>query len=275
MGKAARRRRQDMGKQRTPGAGNRGADGTGQKDDPRGSAEAAITRLVRGNPPGKVSLAGAYALGYAALGMAQMEGEHPQWYPKLDPLDTLFLGAVWPGEFRDGYEFANALTAWLRLMRGTVHWKAIERFVREVLAASADHDLPVDEGELMLLLAGRLEAAGLDQRKIPRSLLPGTALASARLACGPAYDATLPDPPPRRRRPRRPPVGGHRDRVAGRRYGGGRASGGHAPAGPARAWGGASLASRLEAAARTQAGDSVADDVLFATAVAVIQSPGA
>src|ERR1022692_2926872 len=42
----------------------------------------------------------------------------------------------------------------------------------------------------------------------------------------------------------------------------------------ARAWGGASLASRLEAAARTQAGDSVADDVLFATAVAVIQSPG-
>ena len=43
----------------------------------------------------------------------------------------------------------------------------------------------------------------------------------------------------------------------------------------ARAWGGASLASRLEAAARTRAGDSVADDVLFATAVAVIQSPGA
>jgi len=88
------------------------------------------------------------------------------------------------------------VTGWLRLMRGTVHWKAIERFVREVLAASADHDLPVDEGELMLLLAGRLEAAGLDQRKVPRSLLPGTALASARLTCGPAYDATLPDPPP-------------------------------------------------------------------------------
>ena len=176
MGKAARRRRQDMGKQRTPAAGSRGADGTGQEVDPRGRAEAAITRLVRGNPPGKVSLAGAYSLGYAALGMAQMEGGQPQWYPELDPLDTLFLGAVWPREFRGGYEFANALTAWLRLMRGTVHWKAIERFVREVLAASADHDLPVDEGELMLLLAGRLEAAGLDQRKIPRSLLPGTAL---------------------------------------------------------------------------------------------------
>ena len=153
MGKAARRRRQDMGKQRTPAVGNRGADGTGQEVDPRGRAEAAITRLVRGNPPGKVSLAGAYALGYAALGMAQMVGDQPQWYPELDPLDTLFLGTVWPREFRDGYEFANALTAWLRLMRGTVHWKAIERFVREVLAASSDHDLPVDEGELMLLLA--------------------------------------------------------------------------------------------------------------------------
>jgi len=37
----------------------------------------------------------------------------------------------------------------------------------------------------MLLLAGRLEAAGLDQRKVPRDLLPGRALAGARLACGP------------------------------------------------------------------------------------------
>ncbi len=99
-------------------------------------------------------------------------------------------------KFADGYEFANALTAWLRLLRGTVHWAGIERFVREVLAASAEHDLPVDEGELMLLVAGRLEAAGLDQRKLPRSLLPGTALSGSRLARGPAPDAPLPDPPP-------------------------------------------------------------------------------
>src|SRR5258708_7749899 len=185
--------------------------------------------MVRGTPPGKVSLAGAYALGYAALGMAQMEGGQPQWFQELDPLDTLFLGTVWPGEFRDGYEFANALTAWLRLMRGTVHWKAIERFVREVLAASADHDLPVDEGELMLRLAGRLEAAGLDQRKLPRSVLPGAALADARLACGPAPDATLPDPPPDAAGSVAR-LGGHRDRIAGRRHGAGRASGGTAPA---------------------------------------------
>jgi hypothetical protein len=51
-----------------------------------------------------------------------------------------------------------------------------------VLAASAEHDLPVDDGELMLLVARRLEAAGLDQRKLPRSLLPGTALTMTQTA---------------------------------------------------------------------------------------------
>ena len=196
MGKAARRRRQGTGRQGAPAPRNRGADGGGQGDDPRGRAQAAVTRLVRGNPPGKVSLAGAYALGFGALGMAQAEGDEPEWFAELDPLDTLFLGTVWPRKFADGYEFANALTAWLRLLRGTVHWAGIERFVREVLAASAEHDLPVDEGELMLLVAGRLEAAGLDQRKLPRSLLPGTALADTRLARGPDPEAPLPDPPP-------------------------------------------------------------------------------
>ena len=196
MGKAARRRRQDAGRQGAPAPRSHRADGGSIDDDPRSRTQAAVTRLVRGNPPGKVSLAGAYALGFGALGMAQVEGDEPEWFADLDPLDTLFLGTVWPRKFADGYEFANALTAWLRLLRGTVHWAGIERFVREVLAASAEHDLPVDDGELMLLLAGRLEAAGLDQRKIPRSLLPGTALARARLARGPAPDAPLPDPPP-------------------------------------------------------------------------------
>ena len=196
MGKAARRRRQGTGRQGAPAPRNRGADRGGQDDGPRGRAQAAVTRLVRGNVPGKVSLAGAYALGFGVLGMAQAEGDEPEWFAELDPLDTLFLGTVWPRTFADGYEFANALTAWLRLLRDTVHWAGIERFVREVLAASTEHDLPVDEGELMLLVAGRLEAAGLDQRKIPRSLLPGTALADTRLARGPDPDGPLPDPPP-------------------------------------------------------------------------------
>jgi hypothetical protein len=196
VGKAARRRRQAAARQGAATPRDRRADGGSQGDDPRAKAEAAITRLVRGNPPGKVSLAGAYALGYAALGMAQMEEDEPDWFPELDPLDTLFLGTAWPQEFADGYEFGNALTAWLGLLRGTVHWAGIERFVREVMAASAEHDLPVDEGELMLLVAGRLEAMGLDQRKLPRSLLPEPALAAARLVRGPDPDAPLPYPPP-------------------------------------------------------------------------------
>jgi hypothetical protein len=43
----------------------------------------------------------------------------------------------------------------------------------------------------------------------------------------------------------------------------------------ARAWGGARLASRLDAAARTPAGASIDDDILFPAAVALIRSPGA
>ena len=81
------------------------------------------------------------------------------------------------------------------MLRGTVHWRGIERFAGEALTASEEHDLPVDSGELMLLLAGRLEAAGLDQRKLPRDLLPDRALEGARLAYGPAEDSALPDPP--------------------------------------------------------------------------------
>jgi hypothetical protein len=195
VGKAARRGRHSRGEQGTPGARPQPAAGVGHNDGGRAGAEAALARLVRGNRPGKVSLAGAYALGYGALGMAQQEEDEPQWYHELDPLDTLFLGTVWPRGFRDGYEFANARTAWLRVVRDTVHWRGIERFVREVLAASEDHDLPVDDGELMLLLAGRLETAGLDRRKLPRDLLPDRALAGARLAYGPADDVKLPDPP--------------------------------------------------------------------------------
>jgi hypothetical protein len=78
-----------------------------------------MARLVRVNPPDRVSLAGAYALGYAALGTGQHEGDGPDWFGDLDLLDTLFLGTVWPGRLRDGYEFGNARTAWLRLIRAT------------------------------------------------------------------------------------------------------------------------------------------------------------
>lgn len=177
MGKAARRHRQagSEGHRLQPQTATAAA-----REDPRSRAQAAITRLVRANSPGRVSLAGAYALGYGSIGLAQQEGEEPAWYPDLDPLDALVLGTVWPRQMRDG--FGNARTAWLAALRGTAHWAGIERFVRVVITASEEHRLPVDDGELMLLVAGRLKAAGLDQRKLPRQLLPGALLAGSRPA---------------------------------------------------------------------------------------------
>jgi hypothetical protein len=71
VGKAARRHRQAGSQGHRPQARPQTAPATAREDDPRGRAQAAITRLVRGNPPGRVSLAGAYALGYAEIGLAQ------------------------------------------------------------------------------------------------------------------------------------------------------------------------------------------------------------
>jgi hypothetical protein len=196
VGKAARRHRQAGSQGHGPQPRPR-TDPAATREDPRSRAQAAITRLVRGNPPGRVSLAGAYALGYGVIGLAQQEGEEPVWYPDLDPLDALVLGTVWPRQMRDGYEFGNVRTAWLAALRGTAHWAGIERFVRVVITASEEHGLPVDDGELMLLVAGRLEAAGLDQRKLPRQLLPGALLAGSRVALGgPSVGLVLPEPPP-------------------------------------------------------------------------------
>jgi hypothetical protein len=48
------------------------------------------------NQPGKVSLAGACAFGYAAIGLAQQEGVQPGWWDDMGPLDALFLGTIWP-----------------------------------------------------------------------------------------------------------------------------------------------------------------------------------
>src|SRR6266511_562327 len=187
MGEAARRRRAAQ----APGAP--AARPTAPGTDPRADASAALTRLVRLNPPGRVSLAGAYALGYGALGMAQHDGRAPDWFHALDPLDTLFLGTVFPDECDDEYGIARR--AWLRLIRPTGHWRGIQRFVGEVVAASEEHQLPVTDGELMLLVAGRIEAAGLDQRKPLAALLPRTALREARCLSGPDPAAVLPPPP--------------------------------------------------------------------------------
>jgi len=129
--------------------------------------------------------------------MAQIEDDEPNWFHEVDPVEMLFLGTAWPEKFRDSHEFANACHAWLRLLRGTVHWSGIERLVREAITASEEHDLPIDSGEFMLLLTGRLEAAGLDQRKLPGGMLPATLLEGSRM---PADAATHTAPKPWARR---------------------------------------------------------------------------
>lgn len=191
MGRASREKRE----QRSARQRRQARAAAPTPTDPRAEGEAALERLMRTNSPGKVSLAGAYAFGYGALGMAQLEGDDQPWFHDIDPLDALFLGTAWPQKFRDEFEFANARDGWLRILRGTVHWKGIESFVREVVAASEEYDLPVDEGELMLRLTGRLEALGLDQRKLPANCLPGSALVGTRPIEGPPSDQVLPEPP--------------------------------------------------------------------------------
>jgi hypothetical protein len=161
----------------------------------RAIGEAALGRLPRFNEPGRMSLAGAYALGYGALGMAQIDDDGPGWYHQLDPLDALFLGAATPQRFASGYEFANARDQWLELLRDTVHWRGIETFVGLVVRASDEFRRPVDDGGLMLAVLGRAEDARLDQRKLPRALLPAseTGLPTSRLTAGPSAGTVLPD----------------------------------------------------------------------------------
>ncbi|MFE7589297.1 hypothetical protein ACFU6K_07835 [Kitasatospora sp. NPDC057512] len=191
MGKASRKKQERRTRERALTT-----QGPERVDDsPRALGEQALARLLRSSPPGRLSLAGAYAVGYATLGHAQLEGTEPTWYQEIDPLDALYLGTAFPGRFRDEFEFANSRDAWLRLLRGTVHEKGIQRFVREAVSASEESGLPVDDGEQMLALTGRLEAVGLDQRRLPRHLLPGDTLQNSRAVWGPPRDLLLPDPP--------------------------------------------------------------------------------
>ncbi|MFF8645096.1 hypothetical protein [Streptomyces sp. NPDC015345] len=192
MGKASRKKREQRAR-RVASDGSKGVPGG---DDPQALGDAAIARLLCVNDPDNFSLAAAYACGYGVLGLTQQEGTAPYWYQQIDPLDALFLGAMHSREtFADELLFANARDAWLRLLRGTVHGKAIERFVREAVALSAELGLPLDNGKLMLALVGRLEAAGLDRRRLPKRLLPEVALRGSRVISGPSPDMRLPDPP--------------------------------------------------------------------------------
>jgi len=158
-------------------------------------AEEALSRLVLASQPGALSVAGAYALGYCELAFSQMEDREPRWYRDLDPLEIMFLGAVWPMRFSDSAHFTNACTDWLRLLRLTVYWTYVERLVHEAITLSGEHLLPLDDGEFLLMLTGRLEIAGLDHRKLPKRLLPQSLLRDSRAFSGPDLDLVLPEPP--------------------------------------------------------------------------------
>ncbi|MFD7981647.1 hypothetical protein [Streptomyces sp. NPDC059071] len=198
MGKASRKKRDRRGAPALP-AEETLIDDTvvddSMSDDPETIASRAMARLMHTNTPRNPSLAACYAVGYMALALAQQEGTAPHWYRDADPLDLLFLGTGWPMSLEDASDFALARDAWLRLLRDTVHGRGIRRFVEEVVALSTESDLPVDDGYLMLTLAGRLEAAGLDRRRLPRRLLPDQALRDCRALRGPDPDLDLPEPP--------------------------------------------------------------------------------
>jgi pimeloyl-ACP methyl ester carboxylesterase len=89
-----------------------------------------------------------------AAGKVFGAGAGPQWYPELDPLDTLFLGAVWPGEFRDGLRalsgsrfFAaigeRALLGDLRQVRDYLHVPEIRRQAVALVAGAVEDDTRV------------------------------------------------------------------------------------------------------------------------------------
>lgn len=159
------------------------------------AGEAAVRRLIRFDGAGEMSLAGAYAIVCGALGVAQAHDGDVGWYDLLDPLDVLTLGAAFPNRFSTGYRFANARDRWLQSLRGSVHGKSIETFVRLAVGVSDEYAWPVNDGELMLAVAGRLEDAKLDQPKLPRTMLPDAELTGGRVAVGSSTTAVLPAAP--------------------------------------------------------------------------------
>ncbi len=156
------------------------------------SEAAALLRLLSENRGSKQSLASAYAWGYTIVHKAVEEGEYPEWYDSLDPLDLILLGIVYPKEFADSKEFGNARTAWLRELRKTPHWPSVGKFVSEAVDLSSELDLPVDNPQVLFDLNARIENAGLAHKRLPKAVHPGTLLASARFLRGLRTDMPLP-----------------------------------------------------------------------------------
>lgn len=147
-------------------------------------------------PGDALDLFAAYVHGHEVRIRVRRGEEKPRWAGELDALEVLFLGAVWPEYCDDPYRFANARDTWLRVLRGTPHWAAIERFAAQALAASREFDLTVTSDEMYEPLRDRLALIPGDLRQLPRDLMPPRILRGARCFAGPASDIPLPEPPP-------------------------------------------------------------------------------
>ncbi|MEU6247247.1 hypothetical protein [Glycomyces sp. NPDC047010] len=135
--------------------------------------------------PEKMSIAGAFAFGYGALGMQQTDArEDLSWYNDLGPLETLFLGMIFPKRFADVHELSNSLATWLRQVRGEKIHTWICEFVTLVVDQSFDAGVPVDDGDFLLSLNHFLEKQGFHRYRIPGRLLPGRVLQGSRVATG-------------------------------------------------------------------------------------------
>jgi len=147
-------------------------------------------------PGTSLDLHAAYGTGHAVRVRVRAGGDGPRWADGLDPLETLFLGTVWPEYYGDAFRFANACDTWLRVLGGTPHWPAIESFVADALDVSREFDLAVGSPQMYRPLRERLALAPAGLRRLPRDLLPRKILRGARCLTGPAPGLRLPGPPP-------------------------------------------------------------------------------
>ncbi|SDL47681.1 hypothetical protein SAMN05216298_3995 [Glycomyces sambucus] len=135
--------------------------------------------------PGGMSVAGAFAFGYGAIGMRQEEQcDALSWYGELGPLEVLFLGMIFPKRFTDEHELANALFEWMQRVRSEKVYEWICEFVNLVVERSFEVGIPVDDRNFMLSLNHYLEMEGFHRYRIPQKLLPERVLRDSRIVTG-------------------------------------------------------------------------------------------
>ena len=124
------------------------------------------------------------AAGLAVAGF----GEKEPWYRQLDPLDVLFLGAS--GQYYDSPgKFGAARTRWVRRIRGSTLWPAVEDLARLAAVTAVRFAVPLDDQALSIALCRMVEKAEWAQIPITPVLLPGPEDETD-------HTATLPEPAP-------------------------------------------------------------------------------